>query len=114
MPFDELLLYKNCILYLEKRYPKILRLVIHKYGYSSISTRYQKVRVDMNYPNIVIFEPRHGFHGLMLWVRDKFHKMGDREERILKRFSEKNYRCEFIEGDFEKFIFVIDKYLGGE
>jgi hypothetical protein len=111
--------------YLQTQYPKVL-FTSEQSGLKvtkNQAVQLKKTRSCSGLPDIMIFEPRHNYHGLFLEVKKEgtiiYRKDGDltanshirKQEEILHQLNSKGYMAEFVVG-FDEAKVLIDYYLG--
>lgn len=121
----ELSVHNQVCKYLKAQYPNVIFLSDFAAGIKmsiGMAQRQSLQKSNHAFPDIMIFEPRGGFHGLFLEVkRDRaalFNKDGSfkKSEHILnqwnciKQLQDKGYKADFACG-FDDAKFIIDRYM---
>tara|TARA_R100000353_G_scaffold174093_1_gene141380 strand:- start:615 stop:959 length:345 start_codon:yes stop_codon:yes gene_type:complete len=70
----------------------------------------KKTHYKKGVPDVLIFEPRHGFHGLMLELKTKKGKLSLHQKEWLKKLNKRNYCALTCYGLYDA-IEKLNKYL---
>lgn len=98
--------------YLKLKYPKLLwtispvgLIISRNMGILAVRMGYQK-----GTPDIMIFEPRYGFHGLFLELKVEGGTVSDEQTNFLKTATTKGY-VSIVCWGYQDAVAVIERYL---
>lgn len=117
-------IHRRVCRYLKLQYPKVMfstdlsgiKLPI------GLAKKIKNLKSHRGYPDLMIFEPRKGFHGLFIELKDydspPYKKNGElrknphlqEQAEIIRMLKKRNYQAHFATGD-EQAMDIIDKYL---
>lgn len=101
--------------YIKAKYPMVL-FTIAPSGMKlpiSIAKRFKAMGYLAGTPDMLIFEPRKGFHALFLELKSAKGKLSDSQVFFLKSANERHYLAQVCFG-YDEAIKTLEDYLGGD
>ena len=113
MPTPEYKIQAALIVYLDLRYPRMLRIVAPGAGMAMNRGNAMKMK-RMGYqkgtPDIVILEPSNGYHGLLIELKSEKGRLSKEQAEYLAKAKAKGYRCAVC-FSYKEAVKIIDSYL---
>lgn len=75
--------------------------------------KFKNMGVVAGVSDIIILEARHGYHGLIIELKNKKGKLQDSQKTFLSKCGESGYLC-FVCYDFDSFRKIVDWYFIGD
>lgn len=75
------------------------------------ATRFKAMGVKAGFPDLFLFVPRGGYHGLFIELKTDRGSLSDKQKIMMDRLNAQGYRCELCRG-YDSAISVIEGYLG--
>tara|TARA_X000001382_G_scaffold130858_1_gene127339 strand:+ start:10684 stop:11004 length:321 start_codon:yes stop_codon:yes gene_type:complete len=76
----------------------------------SVAIRMKATGYQAGFPDLFIYEPRNGYHGLAIELKVKGNYASDKQKKIIKTLNDKGYKAEICTG-LDEAIDTIDNYL---
>jgi len=76
----------------------------------SVAKKMKATGYQAGFPDLFIYEPRKGYHGLAIELKVKGNYASQKQKSILGKLNDKGYKAQVCTG-FDHAVEVIDEYL---
>jgi len=76
----------------------------------SVAKKMKATGYQAGFPDIFIYEPKNGYHGLAIELKVKGNYPSEKQKKVLQKLRDKGYKAEVCTG-FDHATKIIDEYL---